>query len=105
LSAKNKKKEDLKEFKVGSQPPPSGPTKAKKVTKNRLEISENDFPVLASLLKSKDLKPFQDELKRILGALQEVSQKGSGEDQKQAQTAEKAYALSIALLDNSKLVP
>jgi hypothetical protein len=105
--AKQKKSEDLKEFTVGSVPPPKGPKGAKKsapVAKEKLDIKEKDFPVLTGLLKSKDRKEFQQELSRVLTSLEQISQGGSNEEKSQADIAMRAYGLAIALLENSKAV-
>ncbi len=105
--AKQKKTEELKEFTVGSIPP-AGPKGAKRsaaaASKEKLDISGKDFPVLTGLLKSKDRKQFQQELNRVLTSLEQISQGGSTEEKSQADVAMRAYGLAIALLENSKAV-
>lgn len=103
--AKQKKSEELKEFTVGSVPPKSkGAKKSAAGSKEKLDISEKDFPVLTGLLKSKDRKEFQQELGRVLTSLEQISQGGSTEEKSQADIAMRAYGLAIALLENSKAV-
>ncbi len=104
--SKQKKSEELKEFTVGSVPPPSKAKKDKSSSSSRekLEISEKDFPVLTGILKSKDRKGFQEELKRVLTSLEEMSQGGSQNEKAQADAAMRAYGLAIALLENGKAV-
>jgi hypothetical protein len=103
--SKQKKTEELKEFTVGSVPPSSKAKKEKaSSSKEKIEISEKDFPVLTGLLKSKDRKQFQEELKRVLNSLEQMSQGGSQNEKVQADTAMRAYGLAIALLENAKAV-
>jgi hypothetical protein len=103
----SKSKEELKEFTVGSvQPKTRAPKEksAKVPVQNRVEISEKDFPVLAGLLKSKDLQVFRAEMKKVLVPLQELVEKGMEEEKSEAQKVQKAYAMAIALFENSKVV-
>jgi hypothetical protein len=103
--SKQKKSEELKEFTVGSVPPSSKAKKEKSSSsKEKLEISEKDFPVLTGLLKSKDRQQFQEELKRVVNSLEQLSQGGSQDEKAQADTAMRAYGLAIALLENAKAV-
>ena len=103
--SKQKKSEELKEFTVGSVPPSSKTKKDKSSSsREKLEISEKDFPVLTALLKSKDPKQFQGELKRVLDSLEQLSQGGSQNEKAQADTAMRAYGLALALLENAKAV-
>lgn len=103
----SKSKEELKEFTVGSVQPKTRATKektAKGPAQNRVEISEKDFPVLTSLLKSKDLQGFQAEMKKVLVPVQELVEKGTEEEKSAALKVQKAYAMALALIENSKVV-
>lgn len=106
MAKQKKSEEELKEFTVGSVPPkgPKGAKKSAAASKEKLDISEKDFPVLTGLLKSKDRKEFQQELNRVLTSLEQISQGGSTEEKSQADIAMRAYGLAIALLENSKAV-
>jgi hypothetical protein len=75
----------------------------KKVT---VEIKESSFPILANLKRGggKDAKALQAEMQRVLVAASEVAQKGSDKEKKEAEQIQKAYALSLAVLENSKIV-
>jgi hypothetical protein len=102
-----KKKEELPEFTVGSVQPQARAAKGKGSTKSkepRVEISEKDFPILAGLLKTKDLQSFQAGMKSVLVPIQELVEKGNEEEKVAAQKVQKAYAMALALVDNSKVV-
>lgn len=102
-----KNKEELKEFSVGSVQPKAGAPKGKtgaKSAQTRVEISENEFPFLAGLLKSKDLQSFQAEMKNVLVPIQDFVEKGSDDEKAAAQKVQRAYAMAIALIENSKVV-
>lgn len=102
-----KNKEELKEFTVGSVQPKAGAAKKKSAAKGnqpRVEISEKEFPVLAGLMKSKDLQSFQAEMKKVLVPIQELVEKGIDEEKADAQKVQKAYAMALALVENSKVV-
>ena len=108
MSAKEKdtkKKENLKSFTVGSVQRGTRETKGAKATvAEKFEIREKDFPVLTQLRRSKDRKQFQQELQRVLVAVNEVANGGSAEEKREAQRAEKAYALALAVLEKGKLI-
>jgi hypothetical protein len=101
-----KSKEELKEFTVGSvQPKSAGKKKqAAKSSQPQVEISEKEFPTLAGLMKSKDLQSFQAEMTKVLVPIQELVEKGTDDEKAAAQKVQKAYAMSIALVENSKVV-
>jgi hypothetical protein len=108
---KEKTKEDLKSFTVGSAPGGSkskgagkGGAKAGKALK--VEIRESVFPILTNFRRGggKDAKPFQEEMQRILLAAGEIAKNGSDKEKKDAEQVQKAYALSLAVLENSKIV-
>ena len=75
----------------------------KKVT---VEIKESSFPILASLKRGggKDVKSMQAEMQRVLVAASEVAKKGADKEKKDAEQIQKAYALSLAVLQSSKIV-
>lgn len=101
MSAKDsKKKEELKEFTVGSVKP-SGAAKAKKAAAAvKVEISEKEYPVLAGIIKGNGLDAFKKEVGRVLSLVQD-----SGKTNKAgAETVEKAYAMALAIVDNGKVV-
>jgi hypothetical protein len=101
LSAKDaKKKEDLKEFTVGSVKS-SGTAKTKKpVAGPKVDVSEKEFPVLAGVIKGNDVDAFKKEVGRVLAKVQ-----GSGKsDQAAAAKVEKAYAMALAIVENAKVV-
>lgn len=103
----SKKKEELPEFTVGSVQPQTRAPKAKGTIKSkepRVEISEKDFPVLTGLLKTKDLQSFQAGMKSVLVPIQELVEKGNEEEKAAALKVQKAYAMALALVDNSKVV-
>jgi hypothetical protein len=106
LSAKdkdNKKKEDLKSFTVGSVKP-SEP-KAKKAPKTeKLEVSEKEFPVLASLIRGNDAKAFQDEMIRVLAAVEGNAKNGDSKDKEASEKVQKAYGMALAILENAKVI-
>ena len=109
--AKEKSKEELKSFTVGAAPGGSkGKGAAKAAAKPgkaiKVEIRESVFPILTNLRRGggKEAKAFQAEMQRILLAASEVSKKGSEKEKKDAEQVQKAYALSLAILENSKIV-
>ena len=90
--------------KEAAKPAAAKPGKGdKKVT---VEIKESTFPILANLKRGggKDAKAMQAEMQRILLAANEIAQKGSDKEKKDAEQIQKAYALSLAVLENSKIV-
>ena len=102
-----KNKEELPEFTVGSVQPKARATKPKSAPKGnqpRLEISEKEFPVLTGLMKSKDLQSFQSGMKSVLVPIEELAAKGDDEEKAAAQKVQKAYAMALALVENSKVV-
>jgi hypothetical protein len=102
LSAKDsKKKEELKEFTVGSvSPSGTGKTKKPAATGPKVEISEKEYPVLASLIKGNGVDDFKSEVGRVLGKVQESA---TG-DKDLADKVQKAYAMGLAIVDNGKVV-
>lgn len=101
MSAKDsKKKEELKEFTVGSVKP-SGAAKSKKpAAAVKVEISEKEYPYLAGIIKGNGLDVFKKEVGRVLSMVQE-----NGKSNKAAaETVEKAYAMALAIVDNGKVV-
>ena len=105
MPGKEKKKEDLKSFTVGSVQPGSKAAKGGKSPKTeKVEIKEKDFPVLVNLRRAKDLKPFHQEMQRVLSSVNDVLKSGSSDEKKAAERVQKAYALGMAVLENSKLV-
>lgn len=107
---KEKSNQDLKSFTVGSAPAGGGksaaPKPAAKGKPIKVEIRESVFPVLTNLRRGggKDAKPFQQEMQRILLAASEVAKQGSAKEKQDAEQVQKAYALSLAILENSKIV-
>lgn len=101
MSAKDtKKKDDLKTFTVGSVPP-SGTGKTKKPAAGpKVEISEKNYPVLAGIIKGKEVDSFKKEVGRVLAQLQEHAKS----DKADVGKAEKAYAMALAIVDNGKVV-
>jgi hypothetical protein len=77
--------------------------KGKKVS---VEIKESVFPILTNLRRGggKEAKAMQEEMQRVLLAASEVAKKGSDKEKKDAEQVQKAYALSLALLESSKIV-
>src|SRR5262245_39368311 len=75
----------------------------KKVT---VETKESSFPSLAKLRRGggKEAKAMQEEMQRVLLAANEIAKKGSEKEKKDADQVQKAYALSLALLESSKIV-
>ena len=103
MSAKDsKKKEELKEFTVGSVPPGAGTGKTKKpaAAGPKVEISEKEFPILAGIIKGNGIKEFKTEVDRVLSKVQE----GTKSDQANAEKVQKAYAMALAIVDNGKTV-
>jgi len=107
--AKEKSKEALGSFTVGS----AGASKSKAAPKAQkaekkiaVEIKESTFPILANLRRGggKDTKKLQEEMQRVLVAASEVAKKGSDKEKKEAEQIQRAYALSLAVLENSKIV-
>lgn len=102
MSAKDsKKKEALKEFTVGSVKPPSGSGKAKKsAPAAKIEVSENEFPLLAGMIKGGNTDAFKKEVGRVLSMVQasRTSEKSA------AERVERAYAMALAILDSGKVV-
>ena len=72
----------------------------------KVEIKESLYPILTNLRRGggKDAKSFQQEMQRILLAASEVGKKGSAKEKQDAEQVQKAYALSLAILENSKIV-
>ena len=109
---KEKSKEELKTFTVGTAT--VGASKGKGAAKAasklekaiKVEIRESVFPLLANLRRGggKEAKPFQQEMQRILLAASEAAKEGSVKEKKDAEQVQKAYALSLAILQNSKIV-
>jgi hypothetical protein len=52
----------------------------------------------------KEARAFQQEMQRVLLAASEVARNGSGKEKQDAEQVQKAYALSLAILENSKIV-
>jgi hypothetical protein len=108
---KQKSNEDLKSFTVGStgggQKGKQAPKPAAKSAKApKVEIRESVFPILTNLCRGggKEAKPFREEMQRILFAASEVAKAGSDDEKRNAEQVQKAYALSLAILQNSKIV-
>jgi hypothetical protein len=108
---KEKSKEELGSFTVGSSSgsgskSKTAPKAAKSDKKVTVEIKESVFPLLANLRRGggKDAKALQEEMQRVLLAASEVAKKGSEKEKKDAEQVQKAYALSLALLESSKIV-
>jgi hypothetical protein len=101
--AKEKKKEDLKEFTVGSVKP-AGAGKAKAPKAPRIQIREKDYPAIAGLIKGQNLDTFRQEAAKVLTATKELVESQDDNAKAEGLRIQKAYALSLALLDNSKLV-
>jgi hypothetical protein len=110
---KDQSNEELKSFTVGSAP--SGAAKSKSAPKAaggksskavKVEIRESVFPILTSFRRGggKDAKVFQAEMQRVLLAASEVAKEGSEKEKKDAEQVQKAYALSLAILENSKII-
>ena len=110
---KDQSNEELKSFTVGSAP--GGASKSKNAPKVagrktsktvKVEIRESVFPILTNLRRGggKDAKAFQAEMQRVLLAANEVAKDGSGKEKRDAEQVQKAYALSLAILENSKIV-
>jgi hypothetical protein len=105
LAAKEKKKENLGSFTVGSVQSGSKAAKGSKGAKTeKVEIKEKDFPILTNLRRAKDLKPFQQEMQRILVSVTDALQNGTSDEKKAAEKVQKAYGLALAVLENSRLV-
>jgi hypothetical protein len=106
---KEKTKEELKSFTVGSAPKGKGIAKAgsKSGKPLKVEIKESVFPILTNFRRGggKEAKAFQQEMQRILLAASEAARDGSEKEKKDAEQVQKAYALSLAILQNSKIVP
>ena len=104
------KEKDLQSFTVGSAPAGGGKGAAAKPAAKgkaiKVEIRESVFPVLTNLRRGggKDAKAFQQEMQRILLAASEVAKQASGKEKDDAEQVQKAYALSLAILENSKIV-
>jgi hypothetical protein len=99
----SKRKEELKPFTVGSVQPSAA--KAKKKSKGpQLEVSEKDFPVLVGIIRGNNAKPFQEEMLRVLAAVEEIAKNGSSEDKADSQKIQKAYGMAVAILDNAKVI-
>ena len=105
---KEKSKEELKSFTAGSASKGKGAAKAssKPGKAVKIEIRESVFPILTNFRRGggKEAKAFQVEMQRILLAASEVSKKGSEKEKKDAEQVQKAYALSLAILESSKIV-
>ncbi len=106
---KEKSKEALGSFTVGSAGAAKGkaPAPAAKSAKAvKVEIKESLFPILANIRRGggKDTKAFQQEMHRVLLAASEVAKKGSEKEKKDSEQIQKAYALSLAILESSKIV-
>jgi hypothetical protein len=105
---KEKLKEELKSFTVGTAPKAKGGAKAasKPGKAIKVEIRESVFPILTNFRRGggKEAKAFQREMQRILLAASEVSKKGSEKEKKDAEQVQRAYALSLAILESSKIV-
>jgi hypothetical protein len=109
---KDQSNEQLKSFTVGSAP--GGASKSKSAPKSagsktkaiKVEIRESVFPILTSFRRGggKDAKAFQTEMQRVLVAASEAAKDGSEQDKREAEQVQKAYALSLAILENSKIV-
>ena len=103
MSAKDakKKKDDLKEFTVGSVAPAgTGKTKKPAAAGPKVEINEKEFPVLSGIIKGNGVDEFKKEVGRVLSMVQ-----GSGKTEKgAAEAVEKAYAMALAIVDNGKVV-
>lgn len=105
-------KDELKSFTVGSAPGGASKSKAapkaggKNAKAMKVEIRESVFPMLTNFRRGggKEAKPFQQEMQRVLLAASEVAKNGSGQDKQDAEQVQKAYALSLAILENSKIV-
>ena len=84
----------------------TAPKAAKSDKKITIEIKESVFPVLTNLRRGggKEAKSLQEEMQRVLLAASEVAKKGSEKEKKDAEQVQKAYALSLALLESSKIV-
>jgi hypothetical protein len=105
LSAKekdSKKKEELKSFTVGSVKP-SAPKGKKAPKSEKLEVSEKEFPILAGLIREQNAKAFQDEMIRILAAVEENAKSGDSKDKDASGRVQKAYGMAIAILENAKV--
>jgi hypothetical protein len=103
LAKEKKKQEDLKEFTVGSVKP-AGAGRAKASKAPRVEIREKDYPTMAGLIKGQNLDAFRQEAAKVLTATKELVESQNDNAKAEGQRIQKAYALSLALLDNSKLV-
>jgi len=108
---KEKSKEGLDSFTVGSSSgsgskAKTAPKAAKSDKKVTIEIKESVFPILTNLRRGggKEAKSLQAEMQRVLLAASEVAKKGSEKEKKDAEQVQKAYALSLALLESSKIV-
>jgi hypothetical protein len=109
--AKEKSKEPPGSFTVGSatsgaKARPAAPKAGKAHKKITVDIKESSFPILASLRRGggKDAKALQAEMQRVLLEASEVAKTGSEKEKKDAEQVQKAYALSLALLENGKIV-
>ena len=106
---KEKSKEGLSSFTVGSTSGSKGksaPKPAKADKKVTVEIKETVFPILTNLRRGggNDAKAMREEMQRVLLAASDVAKKGSDKEKKDAEQVQKAYALSLALLESSKIV-
>gem|GEM_PF-2720060 len=108
---KEKSKESLGSFTVGStaggrSKANVAPKAAKAEKRVTVEIKESVFPILANLRRGggKEAKALQEEMQRVLLAASEIAKKGSEKEKKDAEQVQKAYALSLALLESSKIV-
>jgi hypothetical protein len=107
---KEKSKEELESFTVGAASGSKGKNTAKPASKPgkaiKVEIRESVFPILTNFRRGggKEAKAFQQEMQRILLAASELSKKGSDKEKKDAEQVQKAYALSLAILESSKIV-
>jgi hypothetical protein len=109
---KDQSNEQSKSFTVGSAP--GAASKSKGASKSagaktkavKVEIRESVFPILTSFRRGggKDTKAFQAEMQRVLLAASEVAKNGSEGEKRDAEQVQKAYALSLAILENSKIV-
>lgn len=103
--SKEKKKEELKEFTVGSAPQSAAAPKAKAPkTQQKVELSEKDYPSLSAFIKGKDADSFQQEAKKVLMAAQEWMNGTDSQKKSQGELIQKAYQLSLELMKNAKTV-
>jgi hypothetical protein len=104
LTKEKKKQEDLKEFTVGSAPQAAGAPKAKVPKTQKVELSEKSYPVLTGLIKGKDADSFRQEAMKVLTTAKDWANSADGQQKAQGEQIQKAYALSLALVDNAKVV-